>query len=177
MTAENFEDYWLHFIKFSKCSKRNPVLVILDNHESHISPRGLQMCKDNGITLVTLPPHTSHKLQPLDRTVFGPFKTFYNTALTEYMVTHPAETIDIYKIPQLTATAFLRAFNPVNIQKGFKCTGIWPTDSNIFTDEDFLSSYVTDRPNPEDGQSNARNNETNDCINSQSVLASCSSIK
>jgi hypothetical protein len=30
--------------------------------------------KENGIVMLTLPPHTLHKLQPLDRTVFGPYK-------------------------------------------------------------------------------------------------------
>lgn len=40
MTAENFEKYWLHFIKYTGCSKTAPVMVIFDNHESHITPKG-----------------------------------------------------------------------------------------------------------------------------------------
>lgn len=63
MTGDNFDIYWTHFIKFVKCTKESPVLAILDNHDSHITPQGIQKCKD---TLLTLPPHTSHKLQPLD---------------------------------------------------------------------------------------------------------------
>lgn len=98
--------------------------------------------------MVTLPPHTSHKLQPLDRSVFGPFKHFYNAAADDHMVTHPAEPITIYDIPALAAQAYPRAFNPMNIQKGFACTGIYPFNSNMFGEEDFLSSYVTDRPDP-----------------------------
>lgn len=36
-----------------------------------------------------------------------------------------------------------------NIVKGFLVTGIWPFNDNIFGEEEFLSSYVTDRPQEE----------------------------
>lgn len=98
--------------------------------------------------MVTLPPHTSHKLQPLDRGVFGPFKRFYNAAPDDHMVTHPAEPITIYDIPALAAQAYQRAFTPINLQKGFACTEIYQFNPNIFGEEDFLSSYLTDRPDP-----------------------------
>lgn len=91
-------------------------------------------------------------MQPLDRSLFGPFKTYYNTVADDYMVTHPGQTIGIYKIPQFMVKAFPKAFTSSNIQKGFACTGIWPFNSNHFSEADFLSSYVTngDDPNIED---------------------------
>lgn len=153
MTGENFEKYWDHFIKFSKCSVKDPVLVILDNHESHITPTGIHKCKDNGITLLTLPPHTSHKLQPLDRSVFGPFKNYYNQAADNFMVNNPAQPMKIQDIPALIGHAFPKAFNLQNITKGFSCTGICPYNPDIFSDSDFLGSNVTDRPNPNSSDS------------------------
>lgn len=36
MTEENFLPYLNHFVKFSNCSKQKKVLLLLDNHESHI---------------------------------------------------------------------------------------------------------------------------------------------
>uniref|UniRef100_A0A6P7H3D4 Uncharacterized protein LOC114343888 n=1 Tax=Diabrotica virgifera virgifera TaxID=50390 RepID=A0A6P7H3D4_DIAVI len=35
---------------------------------------------------------------------------------------------------------------PVNITSAFRKTGIFSFDRHIFTEEDFLSSFVTDRP-------------------------------
>ena len=55
--------------------KRSPILI-LDNHDSHISIETIDLSKENGVTLLMLLPHCSHKLQPLDRSVYGPFKTF-----------------------------------------------------------------------------------------------------
>lgn len=52
MTGDNFVIYLKHFIKYAKCTKDQPDLVILDNHDSHITPKGLDICKENGIVLL-----------------------------------------------------------------------------------------------------------------------------
>lgn len=185
MTAQNFVLYLKHFIKFVKSSKESPVLVVLDNHESHISVEALNICKDNGIVMVTFPPRCSHKLQPLDLTVFGPLKRFYNIALTDWLSMNPGKTCTIYDVAKLSALPFNQAFTPKNIQHGFKKSGIWPFNSEIFTDEDFSCSYVTDRP-PEIEDQNEQvslptnypcvheppNNVSNEEINKPSASAS-----
>ena len=53
----------------------------MDNHPSHISVDALKLAKDHGVNILTLPPHTSHKTQSLDRTVFGPLKVYFNSAM------------------------------------------------------------------------------------------------
>lgn len=121
----------------------------MDNHESHISVESISYAKEHGIILLTIPPHTSHKLQPLDRTVYGPLKSFNNTACDDWMVSHPGRPLTIYEVAECLAKSFPLAFTPRNIQSGFRTTGIWPFNSNIFTEEDFMSSYVTDRENTE----------------------------
>lgn len=81
------------------------MIVVLDNYDSYISPSSLQKCKDNGITLVSLPPPA--KLQQLDGSVFGPLKTAYSIASTNFMTTNPGKTIDIYtSTPLLVGVAF-----------------------------------------------------------------------
>lgn len=149
MTSSNFIKYMHHFAKHAKPTPENPVLLLLDNHESHISVAVLDFCKKVGIIMITFPPHCSHKLQPLDLTVYGPLKNYYNKALTDWMVSNPGKTVTIYEIPKLAAIAIPLAFKPQSIQKGFEKPGIWPFNSNIFSNEDFLCSFVTDRDAPE----------------------------
>ncbi|XP_025836076.1 uncharacterized protein LOC112906347 [Agrilus planipennis] len=60
MTAENFIKFLQHFKKYTKCSVECPMLIIMDNHDSHISIESLNFAKENGISLSTIPPHTSH---------------------------------------------------------------------------------------------------------------------
>ena len=63
-----------HFTKETRCSNKNPVLLITDNHKTHISIKTIDLAKENGITILTIPSYTSHKLQPLDGTICGPYK-------------------------------------------------------------------------------------------------------
>jgi hypothetical protein len=143
-----FIEYLNHFIHHVKPSKEHKVLLLLDNHESHVTIEAIDLCKANGIVLLTFPPHTSHKLQPLDRGVYGPLKKYYNAACTDWMKMHHGTPISIYDLAEIFGKAYPLAFTPSNIQAGFKVSGIWPLDRNVFRDDEFLSSSVTDRPLP-----------------------------
>ncbi len=74
MKEEHFADFLKHFVNHTKCSKEKPSLLLLDNHGSHLSVKGLDCVKENGVVILSFHPHCSHKLQPLDRSVYGPFK-------------------------------------------------------------------------------------------------------
>ncbi|XP_044760411.1 MFS-type transporter clz9-like [Coccinella septempunctata] len=80
MSADLFPRVMEHFIKYSLSSKDNPTVLIMDNHASHMSIEAIDMAKNNGVTIITLPPHCSNRLQPLDVTCFAPFEKFYSTA-------------------------------------------------------------------------------------------------
>jgi transposase-like protein len=146
MTSKTFFAFMKHFVKHARCTKEKPVLVLLDNHESHISIPVLDFAKSNGIHILTFYPHTSHKMQPLDRTVFGPLKNYYNKACDSWMISNPGKPISIYEIAGFVGYAFPMAMTPKNIQNGFRVTGIWPYNCDVFRDDEFESSYVTDRP-------------------------------
>ena len=120
----------------------------MDNHASHISIDAIGIAKENGIHLVTFHPHTTHKMQPLDRTVFTPFKTHYNNAVTNIMISseNAEKPITIYHIAELAGMAYTKAFTPSNIINGFKVCGLYPLNPDIFSEEDFLPSSVTDIP-------------------------------
>ncbi|XP_041968550.1 jerky protein homolog-like [Aricia agestis] len=66
MQDESFLNFLKHFQKHSKVSLSHKVLLVLDNHSSHVHINTLDYCKNNGIVLLSFPPHCSHKLQPLD---------------------------------------------------------------------------------------------------------------
>lgn len=141
-----FIDYLHHFIAHVKCSPTNKVLLILDNHDSHATLEAVDLAKSNGIVLLTLPPHTSHRLQPLDVAVFGPFKTCFNHAMDGFLRSNPGRTVTIYEVAILVCSAQLKAMTPTNAIAGFRSTGICPYDRDIFSDCDFLPAQTTDQP-------------------------------
>jgi len=57
-------------------------LLLLDGHNSHVNPNFLEFCLSEKIIPYCLPPHTTHRLQPLDVSVFGPYKHHYRKELT-----------------------------------------------------------------------------------------------
>jgi hypothetical protein len=66
-----FIDYLKHFIACEKPCKEDPALLILDNHKSHLSIAAINVAKENEIVMLTLPPHTSHKLQPPNHSLWS----------------------------------------------------------------------------------------------------------
>ncbi|XP_054709205.1 uncharacterized protein LOC129218910 [Uloborus diversus] len=137
MTGSSFLTFIRHFHSHVKSTLHQPYLLLLDNHDSHLSIQVLNFCKDNGIILLSFPPHTSHRLQLLDVSVYGPFKRYYFAAVDNWLVSNPGKTVTIYDIPNLVNCAFLNAMTPNNIVAGFKASGIVPYNPDVFTDDDF----------------------------------------
>ena len=82
-----------HFVQVTRCSKESPQLLIMDVHASRKSLEGIIYARDNGITMITLPPHATHKMQPLDRTFFKSLKVNYNRAADSGMTSDPGQRI------------------------------------------------------------------------------------
>lgn len=99
MKESHFVDFLKHFVNHTKPTNEKPCLLLLDNHDSHLSIDGLNYAKDNGVVMLSFPPHCSHRLQPLDRSVYGPFKKHINTACDAWMLCNPGKTMCIYNIP------------------------------------------------------------------------------
>ena len=49
---------------------------------------------------------------------------------------------------QLIGAPGLKAPTPSNIMAGFPAAGIWQFNRNVFSDNNFLPSFLTNRPNP-----------------------------
>jgi hypothetical protein len=76
--SEIFSQWFLHFIKHTKPTKEDPVILVLDGHYSHTrNLRVITLARENHVDITCLPPHSSHKMQPLDTAFMGPLKTFY----------------------------------------------------------------------------------------------------
>ena len=108
----------------------------------------LDYCKDNGVVLLSFHPHCSHKLQPLDRTVFGPLKKIRGPEQQTWMRNNPGITMTIFDQPGILRKTWPQSAVSGKIIKGFEVTGIYPFNKNIFTDVEYAPSFVTNLPNP-----------------------------
>jgi hypothetical protein len=60
-------------------------LLLLDGHSSHVSIEFLKLAVDYQILVMVFPPHTTHRLQPLDISIFSPLAHYYSDALDEHI--------------------------------------------------------------------------------------------
>ena len=148
MTTDNFLSFLKHFKKYSKPSETNKILLLLDNHASHISLENIDYCYNNFIAMLSFPPHCSHELQPLDKTVYGPFKAYFNQAAQSWLKDplNIGRRISIHQMPKLIKHAFEKAVVPHNIISGFAATGIYPFSRDAIPDDRYLPSFTTDLP-------------------------------
>ncbi|XP_072380600.1 uncharacterized protein [Diabrotica undecimpunctata] len=154
MNSELFIEIMKHCIKHSRTSPDNPSILIFDNHESYLSIEALDLAKSVGVNIVTLHPHTSAKLQPLDVGLYTPFKTCYNSATESWLLRNPGRPLSIYDLAECIGVAHSRSMTLTNIAHTFNKCGIYPSDRDIFTDQDFLLSEVTNRSCLNDEKSN-----------------------
>ena len=94
--SEIFSQWFLHFIKHTKLIK-DPVILVLDRHYSQT--RNLEvitLARKNQVDIICLPPHSSHKMQPLDKAFMGPLKTCYYQEIEKWLHSHPGRVVTIY---------------------------------------------------------------------------------
>ncbi|XP_022819194.1 uncharacterized protein LOC111351487 isoform X1 [Spodoptera litura] len=146
MNNEFFLKWLHHFTKFARPSKESPILLLLDGHSSHKTLEVINWCRDNNIHLISSPPHTTHKLQPLDRSFMKPFKNAYNEQCGMWIRANAGARITEYDIAGLVSDAFKKVARYEIAAAGFRCTGIYPFNENIFSDLDYLPSDITNIP-------------------------------
>lgn len=135
------------FIIFSRASKTHKVLLLFDGHVTHTKSLALiDKARDNGIILLCFPPHCTHKLQPLDVAFMKPLSLYYSDEVKKWLREHTKDhrVVTQLQISSLFGKAYLKVSTMTTAINGFRATGIWPVDANIFKEDDFLPSAATD---------------------------------
>lgn len=163
VNSELFFD-WLknHFTPRKPFGK---VLLLLDGHTSHTSSvEMLEFAEENDIILFSLPPHTTHWLQPLDRSFFKSLKANFYQASNSFIRTHPSRKINRLQFSNLLNVAWSKSANVGNGVNGFKATGIIPFNRDAIPDHAYLVSdievteVVVDLPGPSQQQTTNKPN-------------------
>jgi hypothetical protein len=118
---------WLktHFQPFVSKSANSQHLLIIDGHSSHVTARFIAYCITSKIDLFLLPPHSLHKTQPLDLSIFGLLKTAINLEV-DRIFRHSTMRLPRVEWTSAYIKARARCFRPSSIESGFRKAGIYP---------------------------------------------------
>lgn len=113
---------------FLSTTKRYPGkhLLIFDGHGSHLSVRTIELAVANNITILCLPSHTTHIIQPLDVSVFKSVKTTWRKILVDYFKETNFDNVSKDKFPSLLRKLHEKSFTRISAINGFEESGIFP---------------------------------------------------
>lgn len=110
-------------------SSRTKSLLLVDGHSIHVNMAFINWADNHGIVIMILPPHSTHRLQPLDVGLFGPLSSFYSDELNN-LLAKGGGLVSMSKrlFHGLFEKAWKKAFTEVNTQHAFEKPGVWHID-------------------------------------------------
>ena len=105
-----------------------PVLLVIDNHRSHLAPDVVEVARSNGIILFALPPYCTGSLQPLDVHFFSMMKSDMKSACVEAQMCRENLCVKEEVIPALLANILSRPKFVGFARDAFRRCGIFPFD-------------------------------------------------
>jgi uncharacterized membrane protein len=122
-------------------AKGHKRLVVMDGHNSHCTLKLAMFAESKGIVILILPPHTTHRLQPLDVGVFSHLSHAWASEVKRWSesgyVVSKSNLITIYDM------ARKRALTKGIICAAFRKCGIEPYDPSVITEEDMAMAEKT----------------------------------
>jgi hypothetical protein len=119
----------------SKAGPHGWRILIVDGHSSHVNMGFLEWAHEHYIIVHIMPAHSTHKLQPLNISLFSPLATAYQKQLSNLMHSSLGFVSMLKRLfYPMFREAWHEAFNKINILKAFAKTGIWPQDPSKVLD-------------------------------------------
>jgi hypothetical protein len=123
-----------------KATEENPTLLILDEHYSYTrNSYIINFAREHHVSVISLPPHSTHKMQSLDLSFMAPLTTFYAQEIEEWIRRNNSRVMTIYQVAELFGSAYLGAATGGSAANVFHKAGPSPRDRNMFREHDILS--------------------------------------
>lgn len=152
MTDEALVGFVKHLLKYARPSDPSPVLLIMDNScAAHLSVPLLDFCKSEAVSLLSLPPHCTQKLQPLDHPIAKSFSDCCRISMDEWLKRCPGKKMTVHDLPAIIKEPLLAAMTSSSVIAGFARTGVYPFvaqkfDSELVVEPHFLTSADFEQP-------------------------------
>ena len=136
INSELFVEYLQHFIAHVKPSPESPVVLVLDGHSSHTKNlEAIELARESGVIMLSLPAHTTHRTQSLDVAFCRPLKVYYNQAIEKWLRTNAGRSVAVFQVASLLGNQAATVGCAMNV---FEKCGLWPVNPDVFHETDFV---------------------------------------
>lgn len=134
---------WFKDVFIPNCGTSRPVLLAIENYDSHISMEMIRTAQENNITLFGLPAHTTHLLQPLDVHINGPLKATFNKLANSLGFINKHQVLNKAKFPAVLSTSIDQYCSPANAKESFGKCDIYPFNPDAIDKTQFTPTHNT----------------------------------
>lgn len=130
------------------CLKQANILLVMDGCLAHGAPEALHLFAKHNVTVLILPAHTTHLLQPFDVVLAGPLKA----AFRHYVAEEKAKLRDVpltgaARSRSILVRAFIHAWRsvatPGACARSFEAVGIFPISPFVVLESPFVTDTTT----------------------------------
>ncbi|XP_068233201.1 tigger transposable element-derived protein 1-like [Palaemon carinicauda] len=126
---------------------QRPIIIWTDWHETRNNYYLAKQLQLLNIVLYGLPPNTTHMMQPLDVSVFGPLKKSWSRGAKEFEHQNPDSMITQVNFAKVFLPIYYNCVSADNIKAGFKKCGLCPFDQDA-PDYSKIESASSQREDP-----------------------------
>jgi len=121
-------------------------VLFLDGHGSHVYNMDfIELMKKHKVEVWCFPAHTTHWLQPADRTFFRSLKHWWSEDGLKLARISAGRKLTRQEFLKLFASAWNQSATVENALSGFCATGLFPLDRSKINSDAFLPSQTTER--------------------------------
>ena len=140
-----------------------PVFLLIDGHSTHVRLDVARKCTENGIILFALPPHTTQKLQFLNRGCFKPLKNNFRKEVNQYMEENPGKSVNRFVFGKLFEKVYAKSISPSTTINFFSKYGIFSYNPKVILESTDLAPSLV-------GNTEANITCISDCIGSHGFV-------
>ena len=165
---------WFKQVFIPHCGSARPVLLILDNHDSHTTLDVIECAKENNIELLGLPPHTTHLLQPLDVSINGPLKAKFSSTAVQLGHVNKHQTINKARFPAILSHTIDEFCSPARVKDSFRKAGISPFNPDVIDKSQLTTTHtVTEKRQGKGPEDEACSSLSEDSQKNSSICSTC----
>ncbi|KAK0134340.1 hypothetical protein N1851_030101 [Merluccius polli] len=150
INSQLFLEWGQRFVQQLPKEDARPHVLLLDGHYSHVfNLQFLELMEQNNVHVISYPPHTTHALQPADRSLFRSLKHHWQELGRKWTRKTGGKKLPKQLFFSVFTPAWKKTATVENAQAGFRASGMFPVRMEVIPTELFMPSLTTERVNEE----------------------------